>query len=249
MGRQLHHRADPQQGAAHLVALRAGTAHRLNAAGDLQGAHPPPQGRRRVVQERHHVQHGRVRRTSGGAPRELPLVHVEQLLQTHRHPARERQYPQRQRRGSGQGVRRLRGAHRRGRRHRPVHGRCRRRRAHRLQRTLLVAQLAHARQDPDAGHDPGELALLRRRREPRAQDGADGRRGHGARGQEGAHPRHGAQEGPRGASRRGGIVQPPMDHLGPASTSQRHPDLRRTGRRGSCAWRLTATSRTSRRRT
>ena len=36
MGRQLHHRADPQQGAAHLVALRAGTAHRLDAAGDLQ---------------------------------------------------------------------------------------------------------------------------------------------------------------------------------------------------------------------
>ena len=44
-----------------------------------------------------------------------------------------------------------------------------------------------------------------------------------------AHPRHGA--GPRGTSRRGGIVQPPVDHLGPASASQRDRRLRRTGRR------------------
>ena len=107
MGRQLHHRADPQQGTAHLFAVRTGTAHRLDAAGDLQGADPPPQGRRSVVPQRHHVQHGRIRGPARGSPRELPLVHVEQLLQPHRHPARKRTHPERQCRGSGQGMRRL----------------------------------------------------------------------------------------------------------------------------------------------
>ena len=50
---------------------------------------------------------------------------------------------------------------------------------------------AHTHQNPDAGHDPGQRPLLRRRHDPRAEDRADGRRGYGAVGQEGADPRHG----------------------------------------------------------
>ena len=232
MGRQLHHRPDQEQGAAHLVALRAGAADRLDPAGDLQGTDPPPQDGRSVVQERHHVQHGRVCGSPRGASRKLPLVHVEQFLQARRHQAGERQHSRRQRRRPGQGVRRLRGAHRRGRGHRPLHGRRGRRRTHRLQRAVLVAQLPHAPQDPDAGHDPGQRPVLRRRHLARAENRADGRRGHGAVGQEGADPRHGPQESPRGAPRRRRLLQPPVDHLGPPGAPQRHSGLRRPGRRG-----------------
>ena len=68
--------------------------------------------------------------------------------------------------------------------------------------------------------------------EPRAENRADGRRGHGALGQEGADPRHGPQESPRGAPRRRRLLQPPVDHLGPSGAPQRHSGLRRPGRRG-----------------
>lgn len=43
---------------------------------------------------------------------------------------------------------------------------------HSVQRARLIAHLAHPHEDPDSGHHHRQLTLLRRRREPGAQDRA-----------------------------------------------------------------------------
>ncbi len=61
---------------------------------------------------------------------------------------------------------------------------------------LLVAEFAHADEDADAGYDPGQFAVLRRRHLAGSEDGPHGRCRDGSFGQEGADSGHGATRRP-----------------------------------------------------
>ncbi len=158
VGRQLRGTQDPGLQAGAEEAVRAGPAHRLLAHRHVQRAGRHEQGRQGVVQERHHLQHGRVRRPAAGPSGELPFVHVEAPVRPDRHPQGERQYPQRQRPRPRRRVQRLRGPDPQGRRHSPVRRRDRTRWAHRVQRAGLLADLPHPHGDADHGHEDRQLA-------------------------------------------------------------------------------------------
>ena len=142
----------------------------------VQRAGRHEQGRQAVVQERHHVQHGRVRRPAAGPSGELPLVHVAAPVRPDRHRQGERQYPQRQRPRPRRRVRRLRRAHPQGRRHPPVRRRHRTRWPHRLQRAGLLADLPHPHGAADHRYQDRQLPLLRQRPEQGPRDRPERRR-------------------------------------------------------------------------